>query len=295
MPGYIDKVLQRFSLQKTKGAASPALYTPPSYGNPDQRPASDDSDALPAPLVLQLQEIVGCLLYYARGVDITILTAVNHLAKSTHDTMIAAHRLLAYCARYPNNSIRYHVCDMILHIQSDASYLSRPGARSVAGGIFHVCNHNQPTTLNGAIHAISTIIPAVVASVAEAEYAALFMNRQEGASLRQILSALGYPQPATVILCDNKCAHGIATDAVKPKRTKSVDIKFHWIRNRIRQGQLKAMWRKGVDNLADFFTKALPVHQHKRLMSLLVHVPPATSLPAQTPHTNRSRLIERVC
>ena len=244
-PGYIDKVLQRFSLQQTKGAASPALYTPPSYGNPDQRPVSDDSAALTPPLILQVQEIVGCLLYYARGVDITILTAVNHLASlqanPTHDTMIAAHRLLAYCARYPNNSIRYHACDMILHIQSDASYLSRPGARSVAGGIFYVGNHNQPTTINGAIHAISTIIPAVVASVAEAEYAALFINGQEGASLRQILTALGYPQPATIILCDNKCAHGIATDTVKLKRTKSVDMKFHWIRDCIRQGQFKVM------------------------------------------------------
>lgn len=31
MPGYIDKVLQRFSMQQTTGAAPPALYTPPSY------------------------------------------------------------------------------------------------------------------------------------------------------------------------------------------------------------------------------------------------------------------------
>ena len=150
--------------------------------------------------------------------------------------MAAAHRLLAYCARYPNNFIRYHACDMILYIQSDASYLSRPGARSVAGGIFYMGNCNQPTTINGAIQAVSSIIPAVVASVAEAEYAALFLNGQEGASLRQILEALGYPQPATVILCDNKCAHGIAADTIKPIRTKSVDMKFHWIWDRIRQG-----------------------------------------------------------
>ena len=237
MPGYIDKVLQRFAPQQSIGAASPALYTPPSYGNPDLRPTADDSPKLVTSEILILQEITGCLLYYARGIDITILTAVNHLASlqstATRNTMTAAHRLLAYCSRYPSNSIRYHACDMILHIQSDAS---RPGARSVAGGIFYVGNHDQPTVINGAIHAISSIIPAVVASVAEAEYAALFMNGQEGASLRDTLNALGYPQPATAILCDNKCAQGIATDTIKPKRTKSVDMKFHWIRDRIRQG-----------------------------------------------------------
>ena len=300
MPGYKDKVLQRFTLQHTGGAASPALYTPPTYGNPDLRPSSDDSPALPASDILMLQEIIGCLLYYARGIDITILTAVNHLASlqahPTQNTMLAAQRLLAYCARYPNNSLRYHACDMILHIQSDTSYLSRPGARSVAGGIFYVGNRDQPTVINGAIHAISSIIPAVVASAAEAEYAALFLNGQEAASIRDTLKALGYPQPATLILCDNKCAQGIATDTVKPKRTKSMDMKFHWIRDRIRQGQFLVKWRQGADNLADFFTKPLPVHEHQRLLPLLVHVPSATGHKAQTPHSKRSTSsIERVC
>ena len=66
---------------------------------------------------------------------------------------------------------------MILHIQSDASYLSCLGARSVAGGIFYLGNRNQPIHINGSIHALST---SIVASAAEAEYAALFLNGQEG-------------------------------------------------------------------------------------------------------------------
>ena len=49
------------------------------------------------------------------------------------------------------------------------------------------------------------------------------------------------------------------------------------------------MWRKGTDNLADFFTKPLPVHQHQRLMSLFVHVPHAADLPSQTAHSKRQR------
>ena len=300
MPGYITKVLQRFVPDTTTGAASPAVYTPPVYGNPDLRPALDNSPPLSPPLILQLQEIIGSLLYYARGIDISMLTAVNHLASlqanPTHATMQAAHRLLAYCARYPNNALRFRACDMILHIQSDASHLSRPGARSVAGGIFYLGNHDAPTQINGAILAISTIIPAVVASVAEAEYAALFLNGQEGVALRDMLHALGYSQPPTTILCDNKCAYGIATDTIKPKRTKSIDMKFHWTRDRIRLGQFHVVWRKGQHNLADFFTKSLPVHQHKKTSSLLVQVPPVTFAPTQTKHSNRSTsLIERVC
>lgn len=166
---------------------------------PDLSPTTDGSPTLSPAKKLILQEIVGCLLYYARGIDITLLTAVNHLASlqahATNNTMTAAHLLLAYCARYLNNSIRFHACDMTLHIQSDASYLSRPGARSVAGGIFYVGIRDQPTVINGVIHAISSIIPAVVTSVAEAEYTALFLNGQEAASLRDTLTALDSRQP----------------------------------------------------------------------------------------------------
>jgi hypothetical protein len=142
--------------------------------------------------------------------------------------MVAAamDRLLQYCARFPNNALVFTACDMRLFIQSDASYLSRPKARSLAGGIFYLGNNNQPTTINGPCLTLSTIIPVVVSSVAEAEYAAVFMNAKEGASLRTILHSLGYPQPTTDILCDNKCAVGLASDTVTPKKTNQSICSF---------------------------------------------------------------------
>ena len=63
----------------------------------------------------------------------------------------------------------------------------------MAGGIFYLGNNNQPITNNGPCLTISAIIPVVVSSVAEAEYAAVFLNAKEGASLRTILDSLGYP------------------------------------------------------------------------------------------------------
>ena len=283
MPGYIAKVLQRFAPTLTTGANSPSIYVPHNYGATVQTPTSDSSPLLPAAAKTRLQELIGSLLYYARGVDVTILPTVTLLASlqahPAEHVLQASDRLLAYCARYPNNSLLYRACDMILHIQSDASYLSRPGTRSVAGGIFYLGNRNQPTHINGSIHALSTIIPSVVASAAEAEYAALFLNGQEGEWIRNTLHSLEHHQPPTIMLCDNKCAEGIATDTVKAKRTKSIDMKYHWIRDRIRQNHFQVTWRAGADNLADFFTKPLPVHSHRTLMPLLVHVPTALITP----------------
>jgi hypothetical protein len=82
---------------------------------------------------------------------------------------------------------------MVLHAFADLSYLCRSHARSVAGAIFFLGNENDPTRINGSIHVFSTIIPCVVASAGEAEYAALFATGQHAASLRTTLSDMGYP------------------------------------------------------------------------------------------------------
>ena len=94
--------------------------------------------------------------------------------------------------------------------------------------------------------------------------------------LRKTLSELGYPQPPTYILVDNKVAHGIATNTIEPKRTKGIDMQYHWLRNRVHKGEFIVIWRKGTYNLADFFTKPLSVKDHQAVMHLLVRVPPSS-------------------
>ena len=241
-------------------AASPAIYIPPSYSSTTQTLNSDNASLLPPSAIKTLQEQVSCLLYYARGVDATILPAVNHIA-SIQSQPTVMDRLLQYCARFPNNALVFTACGMRLFLQSD-SCLSRPKARSVAGGIFYLGNNDQQTTINGQCLTISAIIPVVVASVSEAECAAVFMNAKEGAAIRAILDNLGHSQPTTDILCDNMCAVGHASDTDTPKKTKFIDMQFHWIRDRVRQRQFNVTWRQGAYNLANFFTKALPVHLH---------------------------------
>jgi hypothetical protein len=72
--------------------------------------------------------------------------------------------------------------------------------------------------------------PSISSVLPEAEYAALFAGAQQAASLRTILSDLGYPQPPTIsIMCDNTCVIGIATDSIKQKRSKGTDMRFHWV------------------------------------------------------------------
>jgi hypothetical protein len=180
--------------------------------------------------------------------------------------------LLRYAACHPNASITYHASDMRLITHSDASYLSETKARSRAGG-FHFLGTNAPPDtqyVNGAIHAISSIIPAVTSSATEAEYAALFLNAVDAEGIRLQLSDLGFPQGATPLISDNKCAVGIGNSTVKIRRTKAMDMRWHWVRDRIRQEHFTLTWYPGVDNLADFFTKSHPAIHHNAMRQYYV-------------------------
>jgi hypothetical protein len=281
LPGYVAKAIERFCPHITRGSRSPAVYVPPKMGAQGQLVDNDHevdtSPKLPPAGIKRLQEIVGVMLYYARAVDGTMLPAVNYIgsrqAQPTQRVMNDAMRLMAYAAAFPNNELVFTACDMILYGQADCSFLSRPEARSVAGGIEYLGNKGQPTQINGAIHAFSSIIPVVVASVAEGEYGAGYMLATHAIGSRHVLEFFGYPQPPTLIMGDNECAVGLANNTLKIKRSKSINMQFHWLRDRIRQGQFEYQWRRGANNLADFYTKALPVHVHLEIMPFLVHTP----------------------
>ncbi len=51
--------------------------------------------------------------------------------------------------------------------------------------------------------------------------------------------------------------------------TKSIDMRFHWIKDRVRQQQFIVRFVRGLANIADFFTKALPVARHRVLAPLI--------------------------
>jgi hypothetical protein len=123
----------------------------------------------------------------------------------------------------------------------------------------------------------STVQCFATAPVSEAECAALFANAQVGCDERVILSCLGYPQPPTPIFCDNECAIGLATETFRPKKSKSIDMRFDWLRCRVRQNLFSISWISGDRQLADFFTKALPVNAHVALAP--VHCAPPGSTP----------------
>jgi hypothetical protein len=117
-----------------------------------KRNLMDDETSSPALSnkdVNKLQQLTGTLLYYARAFDPTLIMPMNVLAsEQSNATTVTADKvikLLNYCNTHPETKIRYHASDMILHIHSDASYLSENEAKSRAGGFFTWAATPKPT------------------------------------------------------------------------------------------------------------------------------------------------------
>ena len=279
--GYISKLLKSAVPESVKLRMydSPMIYTPPVFGSTAPQIAPVDSSPLASSSDGRLlQTVVGSLLYYARAIDTLMLTAVCNLStlqsSPTLDTMNKMYRLLGYAAKHPNACQYIVPSDMTLRVQSDASHLSRPNSKSVAGGI-HWLGTSDPFFLNAPIYAHSTTIPVVTAAVSESEYAGVFANGQVAVDERSILSSLGYPQTPTTILCDNECACGLASETVRAKKSKAIDMRFDWTRCRVHQHQFRVSHIAGSINLADLLTKALPAKEHTSLAPLYVHYPPS--------------------
>jgi hypothetical protein len=148
IPGYVSNVLSKFQHDAPKHPQhAPSRYVTPVYGAKTQYATQDETPPLTAKQCLNIEKITGSVLYYARAVDPTVLISLNDIAKektkATEKTQAATNQLLDYLATHPDATIRYNASDMILHIHSDASYLSVSNARSRLGGMFF-CGDKPP-------------------------------------------------------------------------------------------------------------------------------------------------------
>jgi hypothetical protein len=280
MPGYVQAALTKFKHQKPKRQEhQPHQHNIPQYGATIQYTADKDtSPPLSKDEVTTHQQIVGTFLFYARAVDPTMLVTLSTLAAqqacATQATKKARLKFLDYCATYPNATTRYKASDMILKIDSDASYLTETNARSRSGGHFYMGNKADKPEVrnNGAILNQTGIMRNVMSSAAEAEICAQFSNEKEGTILRTTLIEMGHPQPATPVKLDNTTAHGLATHTITQKRSRAIDMRFYWIQDREAQGQFASFWAPAALNKADYLTKHHSAAHHRAMRPNYLHI-----------------------
>jgi hypothetical protein len=192
-----------------------------------------------------------------------VQSASKHLQRNGPEHLVNAKRILRYLKGTVDMGIRYSVkggSKLTGFSDSDSTKLlgysdadwggDKDTRRSTTGYVFVLAG--------GAVSWCSRLQPTVALSSAEAEYTAACAAVQEATHLRQLLQDLGFPQEEpTLIMEDNQGCIALSGNPVLHKRTKHIDIKYHFIRERVASQEVALKYVATADQLADILTKPL--------------------------------------
>jgi histone deacetylase 1/2 len=195
--------------------------------------------------------------------------AVNKVCQYLHEPRSshwsAVKRILRYVRHTLDGGLRFRSSpSTLLSAFSDADWAGSADDRRSTGGyaIFY----------GGNLIAWSARKQATVSrSSTESEYKALGNATAELIWVQSLLRELRIPQPCSPVLwCDNLGATYLSSNPVFDARTKHIEVDFHFVRERVSRKQLQIRFISSKDQIADIFTKPLPLYEHcKRNLNLV--------------------------
>lgn len=252
---YIKNMLERFGMWSCNPVSTPVDINVKLTKQMCPTDAKDIQDMSQIPY----QEAVGCLLYLSQGTRPDIAFAVNNVSRfnANHGKQhwMAVKRIFRYLRGTVNKKLYYAKSSHGLIGYSDADWAGEiENRRSCTGYVF--------TRGNGAISWNSKLQQTVALSTTEAEYMALSAATQEVLWLRQFEQqfwSLAYP---TMIFCDNRSAICLTKNDAYQRRSKHIDIRHHFIRQKCSTNEIKVAYIGTNDMLADGLTKGVTKQKH---------------------------------
>ena len=89
---------------------------------------------------------------------------------------------------------------------------------------------------------------------------------------------MGHPHPPTPVQTENMIAMGAVNNTIALRRKKSMDMRFHWLRDRIQQHQFWHYWMPGLHNKGDYVTNHHATINHMAMKT--TYLTPRTILDA---------------
>lgn len=249
---YTEAILQKFGMGDCNPVASPV--DPNSKLTKNM--AAKTKDEIQEMRDVPYQEAVGSILYLAQCTRPDINFAISNVSKyNNHPGRAhwnAVKRIFRYLRKTSDYKLTYQSGreNSELHGFSDADWASDvDDRRSCTGYVFML--------ENCAISWASKKQPTVALSSAEAEYMALSSATQEAIWIRQLLGELiGVQQPIKIFV-DNQSAINLAKNHMYSPRTKHIDIRHHFVREKLSNHVIDLEYI-GTDQMtADNLTKAV--------------------------------------
>ena len=252
---YIEKIIERFDLENAHPKRTPMTLSMKLTAS--ARTAADPT------IQKQYQSMVGSLMYAMLGSRPDICFAVNKLAQygsnPDEEHLAAAQRIFQYLKATRDYRLTYNGnTGSELIGWCDADWASDPDTRrSTTGYVFQIGS--------GSVAWATRKQRTVALSSTESEYMALTESLQHAIWTAQILKNLDFDLDLPIsIKSDSKGARDLAKNNVFHKLSKHIEIRYHYIREKIQDGFVVLNEVKSADNVADIFTKALPEPAHQR-------------------------------
>jgi hypothetical protein len=251
---YISDLLNRVGMESCK-----PMNTPMSSVD---KLSVYDGDPLGPKDITEYRSIVGALQYLTLtrpDISFAVNKVCQFLHKPTTVHWSAVKRILRYLQ---------HTIGMGLRIRKSLSTLV--GAFSDAD--WAGCSDDRRSTGGFAVFLGSNLISwtarkqaTVSRSSTEAEYKSLANATAEVMWVQTLLKELGVKGPKFARLwCDNLGATYLSANPVFHARTKHIEVDFHFVREKVAQGLLQIRFISTKDQVADGFTKPIPVKELER-------------------------------
>lgn len=250
---YTTKILEKFRMSDAKSLATPAENI--------TSVSTDLATNYP------FREAIGSLMFLAVGTRPDISFAVGRasrsLSKPSDDDVTAVKRIFKYLRGTLDYGIFYKkTSKFTLECFSDYDYAGCPVTRrSTSGYIFNLGS--------GAISWCSQLQKCVVTSSTEAEYVAGSQSIKELIWLERLVSDLLIKCDSVCLHMDNQSAISLVENSEPHKRTKHIEIKYHFIREKFREGLFKLKYVPTEDQVADIRTKPLSKVKFEKFRDLM--------------------------
>ena len=248
---YIRHITNKYLPSGAKPLTSPL--------SPSQRPLKRD-ELEPCADLKEYQSAIGSLLYAAIITRPDILFSVCCFSQFLSDPSESHMRVVKNVFRYLAYTINFKLtynhqktrAQNQLSVYSDASYAnSLSDRRSFSGSVIFYA---------GCAIAWYCAKQGVVAlSTTEAEYIALTSAAQSLGWVKGLLIELKISDSSTkpILYGDNLSSHFLTRNASLHRRSKHIDVRYHYIREQYEKGHFELVFVSGKENPADLFTKAL--------------------------------------
>ena len=282
---YIRVILERFNMSQAKPMPTPADHNTRLSKADSPQTEEERSIMRKKPF----RSLVGALLYL-RHTRPDVANATRELTKFVQDPGIkhwkAGQRILRYLKGTVDLKLKYRRNQPKAELVGavDAEYRRSQPKAELVGAVDADWANDQDNrrsitgytfSLSGgaAVTWSSRQQDTVAGSSTEAEYIAANSAVKEAVFLRQLLRSMGQKVDSSTVTTvdeDNQACIKLSEDPVSHNRTKHIDVKHHYIREKVEDGIIKLRYVPTTEQLADCLTKNLAKPQFLKFRDILL-------------------------